>query len=93
MVEWLRDVGMPAEYINKLARMFQDIKVSEDLNRRFKDHHKESAMAGKGRGKRGGGREGGEGEERGGREGRGELECGTQCCFVRVGNPLTVKQH
>ena len=46
MVEWLRDVGMPAEYINKLARMFQDIKVSEDLNRRFKDHHKESAMAG-----------------------------------------------
>ena len=62
MVEWLRDVGMPAEYINKLARMFQDIKVSEDLNRRFKDHHKESAMAGEGRG-RGGEREGREGGE------------------------------
>lgn len=29
MVEWLRDVGMPADYVNKLARMFQDIKVSD----------------------------------------------------------------
>ena len=47
MVEWLREVGMPAEYINKLARMFQDIKVSEDLNRQFKDQHKDSAMSGK----------------------------------------------
>lgn len=36
MVEWLRDVGMPADYINKLSRMFQDIKVSEDLNSQFK---------------------------------------------------------
>lgn len=27
MVEWLREVGMPADYVNKLARMFQDIKV------------------------------------------------------------------
>lgn len=40
MVEWLRDVGMPAEYVNKLARMFQDIKVSEDLNMEFKDIYK-----------------------------------------------------
>ncbi len=40
MVEWLRDVGMPAEYVNKLARMFQDIKVSEDLNQDFKDQHR-----------------------------------------------------
>ena len=40
MVEWLRDVGMPAEYVNKLARMFQDIKVSEDLNQEFKDRHR-----------------------------------------------------
>lgn len=38
MVEWLRDVGMPADYVNKLARMFQDIKVSEDINRQFKEH-------------------------------------------------------
>jgi len=37
MVEWLREVGMPADYVNKLARMFQDIKVSEDLNAQFKD--------------------------------------------------------
>jgi cullin-5 len=37
MVEWLRDVGMPAEYVNKLGRMFQDIKVSEDLNQQFKN--------------------------------------------------------
>ena len=27
MVEWLREVGMPADFINKLSRMFQDIKV------------------------------------------------------------------
>lgn len=38
MVEWLREVGMPADYVNKLARMFQDIKVSEDINRQFKDY-------------------------------------------------------
>ncbi|XP_019772599.2 cullin-5 [Dendroctonus ponderosae] len=36
MVEWLREVGMPADYVNKLARMFQDIKVSEDLNALFR---------------------------------------------------------
>ncbi|GJQ74661.1 hypothetical protein Trydic_g21514 [Trypoxylus dichotomus] len=36
MVEWLREVGMPADYVNKLARMFQDIKVSEDLNSQFR---------------------------------------------------------
>lgn len=35
MVEWLREVGMPADYVNKLARMFQDIKVSVDLNAQF----------------------------------------------------------
>lgn len=40
MVEWLRDVGMPADYVNKLARMFQDVKVSEDLNQQFKDTHR-----------------------------------------------------
>ena len=38
MVEWLREVGMPADFINKLSRMFQDIKVSDDLNSQFKDH-------------------------------------------------------
>jgi len=38
MVEWLREVGMPADYINKLSRMFQDMKVSEDLNMQFKNH-------------------------------------------------------
>lgn len=31
---------MPADYVNKLARMFQDIKVSEDLNVEFKDAHR-----------------------------------------------------
>lgn len=36
MVDWLREVGMPADYVNKLARMFQDIKVSEDLNGQFR---------------------------------------------------------
>lgn len=38
MVEWLREVGMPADFINKLSRMFQDIKVSEDLNSHFKEN-------------------------------------------------------
>lgn len=38
MVEWLREVGMPADFINKLSRMFQDMKVSEDLNAQFKNH-------------------------------------------------------
>uniref|UniRef100_A0A8D8YCI6 Cullin-5 n=1 Tax=Cacopsylla melanoneura TaxID=428564 RepID=A0A8D8YCI6_9HEMI len=42
MVEWLRDVGMPADYVNKLARMFQDIKVSQDLNYQFKQNYKGS---------------------------------------------------
>ncbi|XP_014663388.1 PREDICTED: cullin-5-like isoform X2 [Priapulus caudatus] len=37
MVEWLREVGMPADFVNKLARMFQDIKVSQTLNQEFKD--------------------------------------------------------
>lgn len=37
---------MPAEHINKLARMFQDIKVSEDLNNDFKESHRGSAVAG-----------------------------------------------
>ena len=36
----LREVGMPADYVNKLARMFQDIKVSEDLNQQFKEQCK-----------------------------------------------------
>ena len=35
-----QDVGMPADYINKLARMFQDIKVSNDLNQDFKTEYK-----------------------------------------------------
>lgn len=35
LVEWLRDIGMPADYVNKLSRMFQDIKVSNDLNEEF----------------------------------------------------------
>jgi len=35
-----QDVGMPADYVNKLARMFQDVKVSEDLNQEFKEAHR-----------------------------------------------------
>lgn len=38
----LREVGMPADYVNKLARMFQDIKVSEDLNQQFKEEYRTS---------------------------------------------------
>jgi len=40
-------VGMPADYVNKLARMFQDIKVSEDLNQQFKET-KKGKVAGNG---------------------------------------------
>ena len=43
MVEWLREVGMPADYVNKLSRMFQDMKVSEDLNSHFKESHRKEA--------------------------------------------------
>jgi cullin-5 len=43
MVEWLREIGMPADYVNKLARMFQDMKVSEDLNQEFQDRLKAQA--------------------------------------------------
>lgn len=43
-----QDVGMPADYINKLARMFQDIKVSNDLNQGFKTEYKDKGgIAGK----------------------------------------------
>lgn len=38
----LREVGMPADYVNKLARMFQDVKVSEDLNQQFKETYRSS---------------------------------------------------
>jgi cullin-5 len=40
---------MPADFVNKLARMFQDIKVSEDLNAQFKDQYRETrgSIAGK----------------------------------------------
>lgn len=31
---------MPADYVNKLARMFQDVKVSEDLNQQFKETYR-----------------------------------------------------
>ncbi|XP_064819309.1 cullin-5-like, partial [Oncorhynchus masou masou] len=41
----VREVGMPADYVNKLARMFQDIKVSDDLNQNFKECHKHNKLA------------------------------------------------
>lgn len=40
IVEWLREVGMPADYVNKLARMFQDIKVSGKWFRNSDFHSK-----------------------------------------------------
>lgn len=42
---FIQEVGMPADYVNKLARMFQDIKVSEDLNQAFKEMHKNNKLA------------------------------------------------
>ena len=37
---------MPADYVNKLARMFQDIKVSDDLNMQFKEHMRGGSKGG-----------------------------------------------
>ncbi|ETN83703.1 cullin family protein [Necator americanus] len=36
MVNKLRECGMPAEHVNKLFRMLQDIEVNKDLNSSFK---------------------------------------------------------
>ena len=47
----IQEVGMPADYVNKLARMFQDIKVSEDLNQAFKELHKNNYDSTAGTGK------------------------------------------
>ena len=40
---------MPADFVNKIARMFQDIKVSEDLCQDFKEAHRNNneGIAGK----------------------------------------------
>ncbi|XP_028639443.1 cullin-5 [Grammomys surdaster] len=38
-------VSIFCNYVNKLARMFQDIKVSEDLNQAFKEMHKNNKLA------------------------------------------------
>ena len=35
-IEYLRHIGMPSDSINKLSRMFQDIKISNDLNEDLK---------------------------------------------------------
>jgi cullin-5 len=32
----IKEIGMPPEYINKLTQMFKDIKVSNDINDKFK---------------------------------------------------------
>lgn len=33
---------MPADYVHKLARMFQDVKISEDLNQQFKEEYRKT---------------------------------------------------
>ncbi|OQV24039.1 Cullin-5 [Hypsibius exemplaris] len=38
MCKWLQNLGMPAEVINRMVRMFGDIRVSEDLSRRWTDY-------------------------------------------------------
>lgn len=37
MVSLLRDVGMPADFVNKLSRMFQDMKISQDFTQQFRE--------------------------------------------------------
>ena len=41
MIYWLKDVGISAQYIQTLQRMFQDIKLGMDFNDKFKDAHRE----------------------------------------------------
>lgn len=36
---FLKESGMPADYINKFFRMLQDIEVNKDLNKAFKTMH------------------------------------------------------
>ena len=42
--ESLRDIGMPADYVNKLTRMFQDIRISKDLNENCKQELKNDLL-------------------------------------------------
>ena len=34
---------MPPEYINKLSQMFKDVKVSDDINEKFKEIQKNNS--------------------------------------------------
>lgn len=46
MLHWpFQDAGMPADFVNKLGRMFQDIKVTDDLNAEFKERSRQQDMA------------------------------------------------
>ena len=45
----LRDIGMPADYVNKLTRMFQDIRISKDLNENCKQELKNDLLNIKGK--------------------------------------------
>ncbi|CAI4226108.1 unnamed protein product [Auanema sp. JU1783] len=38
VVNRLREAGMPAEHVNKLSRMLQDIELNKDINNAFKKH-------------------------------------------------------
>ena len=44
-----QDIGMPPDFVNKMARMFQDMKISEDLCQDFRDQHQndKEGIAGK----------------------------------------------
>lgn len=44
LVESLRDIGMPADYVNKLTRMFQDIRISQELNQACRDELKKDML-------------------------------------------------
>ena len=44
VVESLRDIGMPADYVNKLTRMFQDIRISKELNAKCKEQLKNDLL-------------------------------------------------
>ena len=45
MLIQLREGGMPAEWMNSLQRMFQDISLSKDLNNQFKEAKSQSGDA------------------------------------------------
>lgn len=42
----LKSIGIPADYVHKLTRMFQDIKISQDLSQELKEIRSDNSFTG-----------------------------------------------